>query len=72
MKVLVVYAHPNPKSFCHAILETATEVLKTKRHDVVVRDLYEMKFDPILKPSDFEGFKSGQIQIGRASCRERV
>ena len=27
MRVLTVYAHPNPASFCHAILERFTEGL---------------------------------------------
>lgn len=27
MRVLTVYAHPNPKSFCHAILEQFTKGL---------------------------------------------
>lgn len=61
MKHLIVYSHPNPKSFCHAILDSVNEALREKKHEVVVRDLYEMKFDPILKGSDFVGFKSGNI-----------
>jgi len=28
MKVLTIYAYPNPKSFCHAILEQFTRGLK--------------------------------------------
>jgi len=59
MKVLVLYSHPNPKSFCHAVLETAAEALKAKNHEVVVRDLYAMGFDPVLKPTDFEGIGAG-------------
>ncbi len=61
MKALVVYSHPNPASFCHAILETVAETLKTKGHDVVIRDLYALKFDPVLKPADFEGIQAGKI-----------
>jgi putative NADPH-quinone reductase len=30
MKVLVVYAHPNPKSFNHAVLEKFVEGLQSK------------------------------------------
>jgi len=61
MKCLVVYSHPNPKSFNHAILETVTEGLKSRRHEVVVRDLYDLSFDPVLKPVDFEGIQSGNL-----------
>lgn len=28
MKVLTVYAHPHPKSFCHAVLQRFTEGLQ--------------------------------------------
>ena len=53
------YAHPNPKSFNHAILETTVKTLESKGHEVSVRDLYELNFEPVLKGSDFEGFQSG-------------
>lgn len=61
MKVLVIYAHPNPASFCHAVLETVTETLKSGNHTVEIRDLYAIRFDPILKPADFEGIGSGNV-----------
>ena len=59
MNHLVLYAHPNPKSFNHAILETTVKTLESKGHEVSVRDLYELNFEPVLKGSDFEGFQSG-------------
>ncbi len=61
MKCLVVYSHPNPKSFNHAIMETVTETLKSRGHEVVVRDLHALPFDPVLKPVDFEGIQSGNL-----------
>ena len=30
MKVLTVYAHPNPKSFCHAILQQFIKGLRMR------------------------------------------
>ncbi len=60
-KHLIVYSHPNPKSFCHAILETIQETLKSKGHEIVVRDLYAIAFNPVLKGSDFVGIKSGNL-----------
>jgi NAD(P)H dehydrogenase (quinone) len=59
MKLLIVYSHPNPKSFCHAILETVTNTLTAKKQDFVVRDLYALGFDPVLKADDFAGLQSG-------------
>lgn len=60
MKQLIVYAHPNPASFNHAILETARETLAAKGDEVVVRDLYVLNFDPVLKGSDFEKLMAGK------------
>eukprot|EP00826_Nyctotherus_ovalis_P066653 TRINITY_DN9878_c0_g2_i1.p1 TRINITY_DN9878_c0_g2~~TRINITY_DN9878_c0_g2_i1.p1 ORF type:complete len:195 (-),score=51.87 TRINITY_DN9878_c0_g2_i1:162-746(-) len=47
-KILLVCANPKPKSFCHAIVETAVQTFKEKGYETVVRDLYAMKFDPVL------------------------
>jgi len=59
MKHLVVYSHPNPKSFNHAILETLVDRLKEKGQEVRVRDLYSMSFDPVLKASDLDLMQQG-------------
>lgn len=53
MKVLTVYANPNPRSFCHAILEQFSQGLKNAGHINEVVDLYAMKFDPVLKLRDY-------------------
>ncbi len=61
MKHLIVYAHPNPESLNHAILDTAVNTLKKNGHEVVVRDLYKLDFQPVLKPEDTETMKAGKI-----------
>lgn len=48
MNVLVIYAHPDPKSFNHAILEQVKRGLKDGNHTLTVIDLYEDNFNPIL------------------------
>ncbi len=60
MKHLIIYVHPNPQSFCHAIMETVKETLVTKKHDIIVRDLYALNFDPVLKGADFVALQSGK------------
>jgi len=60
MKHLVVYAHPNPESLNHAILETMVNTLKNNGHEVVVRDLYALNFQPVLKPEDTAAMRAGQ------------
>jgi NAD(P)H dehydrogenase (quinone) len=60
MRYLIIYAHPNPKSFNHAIREKVEAKLKREGRQYDVRDLYELGFDPVLKGSDFAGFKQGK------------
>ena len=61
MKHLVVYAHPHPESFNYSIMETTVQTLENKGHEVVVRDLYTLDFQPVLKPEDTDAMKSGHI-----------
>lgn len=53
MKVLYVFAHPEPKSFNAAMKDAALAALQEKGHEVKLSDLYAMEFNPILKASDF-------------------
>jgi NAD(P)H dehydrogenase (quinone) len=60
MKHLVVYAHPKPESLNHAILETTTTALINNGHEVIVRDLYALNFQPVLKSEDTAAMRAGQ------------
>jgi NAD(P)H dehydrogenase (quinone) len=60
MKHLIVYAHPNPESFNNAILETTVHALKKNGHEVVLRNLYALDFQPVLKPEDTAAMRVGQ------------
>ena len=51
--MLIIYAHPNPKSFNHAILENFVLGLTEGGHTYEVVDLYAMKFDPVDSMQDF-------------------
>lgn len=53
MNVLVVCAHPEPKSFGKALLERSVHTLGACGHQVVVSDLYAMKFNPVATGEDF-------------------
>jgi NAD(P)H dehydrogenase (quinone) len=61
MKVLVVYAHPNPNSFNHAVLESFTKGLEHGGNTFEVTDLYATKFNPSLGPEDFAQFTGEQM-----------
>ena len=56
MRVLTVYAHPNPKSFCHAILEQFTKGLQDAGHASEVVDLYAIRFNPVFRIRDFASY----------------
>ena len=48
MKASIILAHPNPKSFNHAIAAAAREALLTAGWTVNWHDLYAERFDPLL------------------------
>jgi NAD(P)H dehydrogenase (quinone) len=52
MNVLTVYAHHNPRSFCHAILERFSEGLRDAGHENDVVDLHAIRFDPVFSDRD--------------------
>ena len=61
MKVLTVYAHHDPRSFCHGVLERFTEGLRDAGHTSEVIDLYAIKFDPVFRDRDVASYISGDI-----------
>jgi NAD(P)H dehydrogenase (quinone) len=61
MKYLIIYTHPSPKSFNHAILETISEELKKKKKEFKVRDLYKMGFNPILSTKELSASQNGAV-----------
>lgn len=54
MNVQIVYAHPEPKSFCGAMKDLAVETLTDAGHKVQVSDLYAMNFKTVADGSDFD------------------
>ncbi len=48
MRVLVVYCHPVPESFCAAVRDKATGALEACGHEVQLIDLYAEGFDPVM------------------------
>lgn len=52
MRVLTIYAHHNPRSFCHAILESFSAGLKDAGHSNEVVDLHAIGFDPVFREHD--------------------
>ncbi|MDR2974717.1 MAG: NAD(P)H-dependent oxidoreductase [Propionibacteriaceae bacterium] len=53
MHVHIVYAHPSPASFTHAILTAFVAGLDEAGHSHTISDLYAMGFNPILSPEEY-------------------
>lgn len=56
MRVLVLYAHPNPESFAAALHSTVVEALRAAGHEVDDCDLYSEGFDPVLSRAERVGY----------------
>jgi NAD(P)H dehydrogenase (quinone) len=57
MNVLIVFAHPEPKSFNGALFDTAVGELRGAGHTVVTSDLYRMRFNPVSDRHNFTSLK---------------
>jgi NAD(P)H dehydrogenase (quinone) len=71
MHVLVVYAHPNPQSFCHAVVENFTRGLGEGGHEYEVIDLYGIDFDPVFGLHDSTSFVHETVpELDKTALRE--
>jgi NAD(P)H dehydrogenase (quinone) len=61
MKVLIIYAHPNPMSFTKAVLDNFVKGLKEAGHPYEIVDLYKTKFNPVFQDMDFSFFVDDDI-----------
>lgn len=53
MNILVVIAHPEPRSFVGALADTAVRTLREQGHEVAVSDLYRMGWQAAIGEQDF-------------------
>jgi NAD(P)H dehydrogenase (quinone) len=75
MHVLVVYAHPNPQSFSHALLEKVAQGLADGGHTHDVVDLYGEGFDPVFRMEDLGQFVHPTVPdrvLDEMQLRERM
>ncbi|MEW5763937.1 MAG: NAD(P)H-dependent oxidoreductase [Acidobacteriota bacterium] len=61
MNVLIVYAHPNPLSFNHAVKEEIRRGLEQAGHAVRVKDLYGENPKVTLDALDFGSITGGRV-----------
>lgn len=72
MKYLIIYAHPYPSSFNHAIMETISEELRKGKKIFKVRDLYNINFNPVLSAEDFVAFQNGSVPADIKTEQEHI
>ncbi|MFW6249031.1 MAG: NAD(P)H-dependent oxidoreductase, partial [Bacteroidota bacterium] len=47
MKFLIIYSNHHKENFNWQLLESLKKSLQENNHEFVVRDLYQMDFDPV-------------------------
>lgn len=52
MRVLVVYCHPVPESFCAAVRDATLEAIAAKGCQGRIVDLYAENFDPVMRDNE--------------------
>jgi len=72
MNHLILYSHPSPDSFNHAVMTAYTRALEKNGQAVRVRDLYALNFDPVLKFSEMKGFEQGLVPQDVQSEHEHI
>ena len=61
MTHLIIYAHPNKQSFNHAILQRTVKASNKLGVETVVRDLYNLNFNPVLSWEEVKAAGQGII-----------
>jgi NAD(P)H dehydrogenase (quinone) len=74
MRILTVFAHPGPDSFCHAVLKQFTRGLADAGHQKEVIGLNAIGFDPVLRPRDWANWLPDENapDVVEKVVRERV
>jgi NAD(P)H dehydrogenase (quinone) len=52
-KILIVFAHPEQTSLTRTMVDTSIETLEALGHEVILSDLYGMKWKAVLDETDF-------------------
>ena len=69
MNALILLAHPSRDSFNHAIAHAAAQTFRTLGYRVVLHDLYQERFDPLL-PADEIPKDATLPPLIESHCRE--
>lgn len=68
MNVLIVFAHPDPRSLNASMHQVCVGELELQGHSVKVSDLYAMQFNPVVERTDFPCLASNErLKVALAS-----
>lgn len=67
MKILLVTAHPLKNSLCGLFAEKAINSLQDKGHEIMLEDLYENQFDPVLSAEERAAYYKQPYDASRVS-----
>ena len=67
MKILIVYAHPEPSSLNGSLKDLAIKVLQDEGHEVIVSDLYQMQWKAAGDGYDFLARGTERLSFTRDS-----
>ena len=57
----IILCHPEPGSFNHAVAETYCAAVRENWQEAIVRDLYAMRFDPLLRSDERPTRSDGHV-----------
>jgi len=72
MKNLIIVAHPNSDSFTATIAKTVQEIHTQKGYEVRVRNLYALKFNPVLTHEEMGSNNQGKYSADVLAEQEHV
>lgn len=70
--MLIIYAHPNKNGHCGYMLKTMVEKLERQKIQYHLLDLYQMNYDPVLKPEELYSAQERQISPENASIQNMI
>lgn len=70
MKILIVYAHPEPRSLNAALRDVATKALTAQGHDVQVSDLYAEGWKSQVDRADFPSLATEERLVATAASKK--
>jgi NAD(P)H dehydrogenase (quinone) len=72
MQHLLIVCHPRRRSFTHAVARAYAEALQSLGHEVVMRDLYRIGFDPALSERELAGVEKPLVPAAVRGEQKRL